>query len=626
MKKLAFICSVLMAAIFSGCSEDAAETVTTGSIAGSVSDKTTGEPVATVNVKITPGGSSTVTGSDGTFTFRNLKPDSYTLTITKEGYKQNSSTVSVRVGEPTTTHLLIERIPAVVTADREILDFGSNESTNTLSFNIVNPGYTDLEWEIEERCDWITEVKPDKGTLKYGKTEAIVVVIDRELLKSGTNEAILIVRSSNGSFDVKVTAVGAERVAPKLNTLSVTNIASESATLNGEIIHKGIPECTERGFVYSLNPEPTLENTIAKLICPVTSIDKFSYDIDGLTHNKSYYVRAYATNKDGTAYSSNEIKFTTDDYMVPALSTLSVTNITLSSATLNGEITHKGIPEYTERGFVYSLNPKPTLENTIAKLICPVTSIDKFSYNIEGLIHNMTYYVRAYAINKSGTAYSSNEIQFTTEKPLPQVTTLDVADPDISAGKATFRGNVTFAGDPPYTERGFVFSTLPEPTINDNKKVANGSGQTGTYSIFATNLPTTTYYVRAYATSPDGTVYGEQKTIESEWIEIPSRGIAVQKTDVGYGNYETVKSMCENSTLGGYTDWRLPTIDELMVLYNNREMIGGFKKVEYWSSSVDSYSYYYDSYFYYYINFNNGRKNSTNPYNSYNARAVRTLK
>ncbi|MDE7455087.1 MAG: carboxypeptidase regulatory-like domain-containing protein [Prevotella sp.] len=624
MKTIKLLYLFIATAILGACSSDITEGAKFGSIVGSVSDRTTGEPVATVNVSIKPGGSSTVTGSDGTFTFRNLEPNSYTLTITKEGYKQNSSTMTVRVGDPTPAHLLIERIPAIVTADRELLNFGENESTNTLSFNIINPGYVDLEWEIEERCDWITEVKPDKGTLKYGKTEAIVVVIDRELLKAGTNEAVIVVRSSNGSSDVKVTAVGAEHIAPKLNTLPVTNVTSSSATLNGEITHKGAPEYTERGFVYSQNPKPTLENTIAKLTCPVTSVDKFSYDIDGLTHNKTYYVRAYATNKDGTAYSSNEIKFTTDDYMLPKLNTLSVTNITSSSATLNGEITHKGIPEYTERGFVYSLSSKPTLENTITKLTCPVTSASKYSYDIDGLVPNKTYYVRAYAVNKSGIAYSSNEIKFTTDFALPQVTTLDVVDPDISAGKATFRGNVTFAGDPPYTERGFVFGTLPKPTINDNKKVANGSGQTGAYSIFATNLPTTTYYVRAYATSPDGTAYGEQKTISTEWIEIPSRGIAVQKKDLGEGNYSTAKSMCENSTVGGYTDWRLPTIDELMVLYNNREMIGGFIQSlyhdgTYWSSTIQNG-------YYYYIDFYNGRKSYDNASNYRGIRAVRTLK
>lgn len=102
-----------------------------------------------------PAAYPTVTGSDDTFSFRNLEEGNCTLTITKEGYKQNSQTVTVRLGDPTSAHMLIERIPTVVTADREVLDFGDNASTNTLSFSIVNPGYVDLAWEIEERCAWI---------------------------------------------------------------------------------------------------------------------------------------------------------------------------------------------------------------------------------------------------------------------------------------------------------------------------------------------------------------------------------------------------------------------------------------------------------------------------------------
>jgi hypothetical protein len=49
------------------------------------------------------------------------------------------------------------------------------------------------------------------------------------------------------------------------------------------------------------------------------------------------------------------------------------------------------------------------------------------------------------------------------------------------------------------------------------------------------------------------------------------------------------------------TDWRLPTIDELTVIYNNRQTIGKFENVgSYWSSSLysndcdsDSSSCYY---------------------------------
>lgn len=66
MKRIFYLFFVAVA--FFACSKDSVETLP-GRIAGSVSDKTTGEPVATVNVSLSPGGQSTVTGNDGTFSF-----------------------------------------------------------------------------------------------------------------------------------------------------------------------------------------------------------------------------------------------------------------------------------------------------------------------------------------------------------------------------------------------------------------------------------------------------------------------------------------------------------------------------------------------------------------------------
>lgn len=515
MKHFYFLCSLLVVAMVSSCAKDTAENDYYGSIAGSVSDKTTGEPVATVNVTITPGGASTVTGSDGTFSFRNLYEDEYTLSIGKEGYKPNSTDIYVQVGEPTPVHLLIERIPNIVTADRDLLDFGSNASTNTLSFNIVNPGYVDLEWEIENRCDWITEIKPQKGTLKYGKTEAIVVVIDREVLPSGENEAVIVVRSSNGSSEVKVTAIGAERYAPKLNTLEATEITSSSATLNGEIIDAGVPAYTERGFVYSLNSMPTFENMIAKVTSPVTDDTKFSYSLKGLSIGETYYVRAYATNDIGIAYSTNEINFTT----------------------------------------------KPTL---------------------------------------------------------PDVSTLDIVDADIENGTATFRGDINSIGEPAYTERGFVYGTIPEPTIYDNKVVATGSGVVGSYSIYMTNLPQTTYYVRAYAMNQGGVTYGEQKIVSTEWMNLES--LAVQTKDAGLGDWDSMMTICEKSQVGGFNDWRLPTRAELLLIFANKELIGNFANFKYWSSTEG-----YGTLYRYYVDFNDGKSNEATYNMQYRGRCVRTL-
>ena len=622
-----YLFSVLIAVtIFGSCSKDITEESKVGSIAGSVSDRTTGEPVATVNVSIAPGGSSTVTGSDGTFTFRNLEEGSYTLTITKEGYKQNHQTVSVRPGDPTSAHLLIERIPAIVTADREVLDFGSNASTNTLSFNIVNPGYVDLEWEIEERCEWITEVKPAKGTLKYGKTEGIVVVIDRDNLSEGNNEAVIVIRSSNGSSEVKVTAVGETKELPTLNVLDVSNISATTATLNGEIVTAGHPAYTERGFVYSTSSIPSsgVDSSMPRVTATISDNAAFSSNIDGLTLGVSYYVRAYAVNSEGTAYSSNQVAFTT----VAELATLTVeaaTNVDVvtGEATLNGTVVTLGDPAYKERGFVYNTRTNPTVNHN--KVVVKGVGTGKFSVDVIGLNIEQDYYVRAYAMNEVGdVAYSSNEVVVSTKAILPQVTTMEIEEADLAGGTAVLRGTIVSLGEPAYTERGFVYSTMPEPTIYDGTKlVANGAGIPGSFSVNAKDMPTDTYYVRAYATNRGGTVYGEEQKVElTYWVNLTAIGIAVQKEDIGNGQWGSVNSMCENSTLGGYTDWRLPDKDELMSMYTNKDYIGGFTTRSYWSSS---YYVSYDSSYFYYVIFDNGYIDSGNPYSTRYGRCVRTI-
>lgn len=617
---LLFIISI---ATIPSCSSDISEDNKYGSIDGSVSDATTGEPVPTVRVKLTPGGNSTVTGTDGSFSFLNLEPGEYALDISKEDYKANNAKVNVRAGNSTLAHLLIERIPSIVTADRETLDFGANPSLNTLSFNIVNSSYEDLEWEIEERCDWITEIKPKSGILKYGKTEGIVVVIDRENLSQGKNKAVIVIRSSNGSSQMNVIADGTE--LPSLNILDATDVTMSSATLNGIITSKGIPSYTERGFVYSQESMPTLENTIKKLSCALTDQNEFSYNLTELEVDKTYYARAYAINSAGTSYSSNEIMFKTEKSL-PSLKISDVTNITPSSATLNGEILSAGSPKYKEIGFVYSKDAQPTLEKTIEKLQCQVNNNKLFSYNITDLTYDQTYYIRAYAINDIGTAYSSNELSFKTIIITPQVNTLDLENIDVSGCTATFRGSILNVGEPAYTERGFVYGTMPEPTINDSKVIAEGSGEIGNFSKYVTNLPKTNYYVRAYATTPAGTTYGEEKIVSTEWIEIPSLGIAVQAKDLGKGDWDTANALCKNSKLGGYTDWRLPTKEELIVICSNKDNIGGFENGStYWSSTQgDIQSSHYGVFFSMSEDRNGDCHSLTDTY-PYNVRAVRTI-
>ena len=640
MKQFMYI--MLAGLLFAACAEDLKDEVAVGRISGSVSDKNTGEPVATVNAILSSGGNATVTGSDGSFEFTELNPGEYTVNISKEGYNGNNKTVTVVAGQTTQAHLLIDRIPAVITADRTVLDFGDNYSVNTLSFNIVNNNYEKLSWEMVNNCGWITDVSPKSGTLDYGKTGTIIVKIDRDLLSDGDNTTVLVLSTEGvGSTEITVKAYGKAKKKAVLNTLEVSSITATTAVLNGEIVDDGYPKYYERGIVLSEQAMPTLEQKLQQLTATMTDDSKYSCQAVGLTLGKTYYVRAYAVNDAGTAYSSNQVSFTT--VAVGGKVTMKgIDDIDLNAhtAVAHGEVLEVGDPAYTERGFVYShTNSSPTIYNSIVTV--SGSGKGTFDAKLTGLERETICYVRAYMKNESGVTYSYNTLTFKTEETLASVETLEATDVDETSYSAVLHGNISFVGNPSYTERGFVYSTeYSTPTIDDNKVVVEGVGAgefEARVSIFSREATT---YVRAYVTNSKGTFYGDAIEIfVPDFIVLKDLGIAVQREDIGLGTYSSMKMLCENSTVGGFTDWRLPTIDELAALYNLRDKIGGFnteKKTgysgyfvsRYWSSTFDDYTYSGGITYSWYLNvyFYDGSTDSFIDSKNYlSARAVRTL-
>ena len=100
----------------------------------------------------------------------------------------------------------------------------------------------------------------------------------------------------------------------------------------------------------------------------------------------------------------------------PTLSTEAVTDITETSATLNGVISivseNCDVPNNTEQGFVYSTEIQPTLDDI--QINVNGTNI---STTIEGLTPNTTYYVRAFLTNNFGDFYG-DEVDFMTEEEI----------------------------------------------------------------------------------------------------------------------------------------------------------------------------------------------------------------
>jgi uncharacterized protein (TIGR02145 family) len=98
----------------------------------------------------------------------------------------------------------------------------------------------------------------------------------------------------------------------------------------------------------------------------------------------------------------------------PTLETNAVTDITETSATLNGVISivseNCEVPNNTEQGFVYSTEIQPTLEDTQVNV-----NGTNISTTIDGLEPNTTYFVRAFLTNNLGDFYG-DEVSFTTDE------------------------------------------------------------------------------------------------------------------------------------------------------------------------------------------------------------------
>lgn len=489
-----------------GCASDMEENTSIGSIVGSLSDHTTGELIATANITLSPGGKSTVTGSDGSFSFSELIPGTYIVSVNKEGYKPSvEQVVEVQGGKTTEVHLLIERIPSTLTADKQELDFGENPSVTTLSFAIINTGYTDLAFKVETGdCPWL-EVDPVADILAYGKTATIVVTINRSLLASGENKAVIVVRSTSGAGNVEVNvfAIGEYKAVSSVNTAEVSDITNTSAILNGEIVNEGAPRYTERGFVYNIHQTPTTDNTIERLSSPVSEDNRFSCKLTNLSPYQTYYVRAYVVQNGKTIY-GNEISFSTQQQSA-VVSTSAVTEIGATSATFNATVTEAGTPQYSEKGFCYARTSNPMIsDNKIT--VAGGSIVGDYSVEMNDLDAPVTYYVRAYVIQGSEIIYG-NTVVFATSKTMARITTSAVSE--ITENSAKLNGIVNEVGDPRYTQRGFCYSrTNPSPTIQDIKTVETSSLK-GSFSEEITGLMEgETYFVRAYVVQDNTAIYG----------------------------------------------------------------------------------------------------------------------
>jgi hypothetical protein len=94
---------------------------------------------------------------------------------------------------------------------------------------------------------------------------------------------------------------------PAISTQALSNINMTSATSGGNITEDAGSAVTARGGVWNTSPNPTISSYLG-ITSNGSGVGAYTSSIAGLNAGETYYVRAYATNGNGTEY-GNSIKF-----------------------------------------------------------------------------------------------------------------------------------------------------------------------------------------------------------------------------------------------------------------------------------------------------------------------------
>lgn len=569
------------------------EVEVSGDVSGVVKIKSSSQPISNCKVVIDDGETFiATTDNDGQYTFHSVIMGYHAISAYKEGYYDYHDSLLVRYGKvlPFDIFMVAKQKPTVQTLSAQ--NVSHNEAT--LIGHIVSNGGGDIKengfyfgesfdnrsklfvdkhdsiytFEVnnledgitygysafasnevgESEGEWITFQTsslslPEVVTRTPSAIEGNSAILEGEISSTGNSDLLdygFYIRTSNSEYstyssdnlnnsyfsravttlipnttyfykayarNLKGEAIGNEvsfstkRVdLATFSALSVSDTTYTSISASCEILDDGGSPVVERGFCYATKTQPTInDNNIAV----GQGKGVFSSTIQGLSEGTLYYIRAYAKNSVGIAYST-QCSFSTFSKDKATIITNEAQNIEYTSAKVGGNITNDGGYSVTERGVCFSLNSNPSISDS---KLSAGNGTGQFWCDLLGLSEGTTYYARAYAVNLKGTAYGQ-QISFKTLKhTLPSVSTLQYEN--LKATSVAISCEVTSDGGYTVTERGVCYSTSQNPTISGNKVVV-GNG-VGSFVANLTGLTEgTTYYVRAYATNQLGSAYGQQ--------------------------------------------------------------------------------------------------------------------
>ncbi|NTW05440.1 MAG: hypothetical protein HGA27_04925, partial [Peptococcaceae bacterium] len=210
----------------------------------------------------------------------------------------------------------------------------------------------------------------------------------------------------------------------------------------------------------------------------------------------------------------------------PVVITGTASTITMSQATLNGQIDSIGGKQCKQVNFAYKQKGTSDWLYTAAAS-GSFGNGAQFSANLTGLKANAVYDYKARAYNPFGWG-EGLVYQFTVvPENLPKVSTEAASNLEVTA--AALNGTIIGAGGLPITDSGFLWGT----SVNILKKAKATADLDGSLSFILSGLKKNTlYYYRAYATNTAGIGYGDFLSFQT--LEKPLLVVTTQTaTNIG---------------------------------------------------------------------------------------------
>ncbi|MBT5716778.1 MAG: DUF5011 domain-containing protein, partial [Opitutae bacterium] len=218
-------------------------------------------------------------------------------------------------------------------------------------------------------------------------------------------------------LDYQVSDKSGNQAVSVFREVEVLNQAPNGLILTNNLVEENLPSQTIIGIFKTVDPDDLngTRNYNYELIDNANS-RAFTLDSDGtlrtaivfdFENKNKYSIRVRTTDQFGGSF-EKELTIRIVDSFLPIVETRGVVDLNGSGYQFSGEVLDEGgISGILEKGFVWSGNPRPVLEQNGSFKISSNGSGLKFNKVVKDLMAAKKYFFRAYARNKEGVGYGS---------------------------------------------------------------------------------------------------------------------------------------------------------------------------------------------------------------------------